>query len=927
MRLSWNEIRVRAARFADEWKIAHYERGESQTFYNEFFEVFGVTRKRVASFEEPVKRLGNERGFIDLLWKGVLIVEQKSAGKNLIRAKQQALDYFPGLKEHELPRHVLVSDFQTFELHDLEEDTTVRFPLRDLPNHIENFGFILGVQKRTFRDQDPVNIQASEIMGRLHDALKASGYEGHDLERFLVRLLFCLFADDTGIFEPRDIFSALIIERTNPDGSDTGLWISQLFEVLNTPDQQRQKSLDEDLARFPYVNGDLFQERLGFPAFNASMRSLLIEACEFSWDAISPAIFGSLFQSVMNPRERRSQGAHYTTEKNILKVIEPLFLDELRAEFTRLTLRRDTGRRKALEAFHQRLSTLRFFDPACGCGNFLIISYRELRLLEIDLLKALRKDTQLDLDVAHLSQIDVDQFYGIELGEFPARIAEVALWMMDHIMNNRLSLEFGQSYARIPIKKSPHILHADALESDWSNLIAPNECSYILGNPPFAGSKYQSPEQRAQVRRIAHLGGSGGTLDYVTAWFLTAASYLRQSQAKIGFVATNSITQGEQVAQLWPLVFDRFGLEITFAHRTFAWGSDARGMAHVHVVIIGLCRRDQEPPVKRLFSYNDIHGDPTESQHAALTPYLFDVGSVINRHLVVEERSRPLCEVPRLIIGSKPIDDGNYIFKDEERATFLARQPEARDYLHPFVGSEEFINGGERWILNLKDVSPEVLRSMPAVRERIAAVKQFRLRSTSTSTQNLAETPTRFHVTVVPDRPFLAIPKVSSERRDYVPIGWLTPPTIPSDLVFVLQEADLWHFGILTSRMHMAWLRQIGGRLESRYRYSIGIVYNSFPWPETNDRQRAKLRSLAQAVLDARAQFPTSTLADLYDADVMPPQLRKAHRALDEAVDKLYRSAAFTGDRDRVEHLFGLYEKLVAPLVVASQPRRRLRHR
>lgn len=927
MRLSWNEIRARAARFADEWKTAHYERGESQTFYNEFFEVFGVTRRRVASFEEPVKRLGNERGFIDLLWKGVLIVEQKSAGKNLIRAKQQALDYFPGLKEHELPRHVLVSDFQTFELHDLEEITTVRFPLRDLPNHIENFGFILGVQKRTFRDQDPVNIQASEIMGRLHDALKASGYEGHDLERFLVRLLFCLFADDTGIFEPRDIFSALITERTTPDGSDTGLWISQLFEVLNTPDQQRQKSLDEDLARFPYVNGDLFQERLGFPAFNATMRSLLIEACEFSWDAISPAIFGSLFQSVMNPRERRSQGAHYTTEKNILKVIEPLFLDELRAEFTRLTKRGDTGRRKALEAFHQRLSTLRFFDPACGCGNFLIISYRELRLLEIDLLKALRKDTQLDLNVAHLSQIDVDQFYGIELGEFPARIAEVALWMMDHIMNNRLSLEFGQSYARIPIKKSPRILHADALESDWSNLITPNECSYILGNPPFAGSKYQSPEQRAQVRRIAHLGGSGGTLDYVTAWFLTAASYLRQSQAKIGFVATNSITQGEQVAQLWPLLFDRFGLEITFAHRTFAWGSDARGMAHVHVIIIGLCRRDQEPPVKRLFSYNDIHGDPTESQHAALTPYLFDAGSVINRHLVVEERSRPLCEIPQLVIGSKPIDDGNYIFDAQERSAFLKREPHAKNYIHPFIGSKEFINGLERWILVLDGVSPNELRSMPSVLERIAAVKQFRLRSASRPTQDLAKSPTQFHVTVIPDRPFLVIPESSSERRDYVPIAWLSPPMIPSSLVRVLLDADLWHFGVLTSTMHMAWLRQIGGRLKSDYRYSIGIVYNTFPWPEATDQQRTKVRSLAQAVLDARARFPTSTLADLYDADVMPPQLRKAHRALDEAVDKLYRSAAFTGDRDRVEHLFGLYEKLVAPLVATSQPRKRLRHR
>lgn len=928
MRLSWNEIRVRAARFADAWKNAHYERGESQTFYNEFFDVFGVTRRRVASFEEPVKRLGKERGFIDLFWKGMLLVEQKSAGRDLTRAKEQALDYFPGLKEHELPRYILVSDFQTFELYDLEDNTSVRFRLHQFPEHVEDFAFILGVQKRTFRDQDPVNIEASEMMGKLHDALKASGYEGHNLERFLVRLVFCLFADDTGIFEPRDIFSTLISQRTNPDGSDTGLWISQLFDVLNTPIKQRQHNLDEDLAQFPYVNGDLFQERLPFPSFNAAMRSLLIDALDFSWDAISPAIFGSLFQSVMNPRERRSQGAHYTTEKSILKVIEPLFLDELRAEFKRLTERRDSGRRKAIEAFHKRLSSLRFFDPACGCGNFLIISYRELRLLEIELLKALRKDGQLSLDVSQMSKIDVDQFYGIELGEFPARIAEIALWMMDHIMNNKLSLEFGESYVRIPLRKSPHILPADALEMDWASLIAPADCSYVLGNPPFGGAKYQSDTQRAQVRRIAQLGGSGGTLDYVTAWFIKAGAFVQQSHAHIGFVATSSITQGEQVAQLWPVLFDRYGLEISYAHRTFAWSSDARGMAHVHVVIIGLTRRDDEPPVKRLFSYSDIHGDPTESTHQALTPYLFDAGTVVNRHLVVEETSRPLCDVPQLVIGSKPIDEGHYIFSGEERAAFLHKEPAAKKFLHPFIGTDEFLYNLDRWILYLDGASPADIRAMPTVKERIAAVRQFRQKSKSPGTQKLAETPTRFHVTVVPDRPFLVIPEVSSERRDYVPIGWLKPPVIPSNLVRVLLDADLWHFGILTSAMHMAWLRQIGGRLESRYRYSIGIVYNTFPWPDATDQQRAKIRSLAQGVLDARAEFPNSTLADLYDVDAMPPKLRKAHHALDDAVDKLYRSAAFTGDRDRAEHLFGLYEKLVAPLVAAAfQASRRAKRR
>jgi hypothetical protein len=931
MRLSWNEIRARAARFAEEWQDGHYERGESQTFYNEFFEIFGVTRRRVASFEEPVKKLGDERGFIDLFWKGVLLVEQKSAGRDLARAKEQALDYFPGLKEHELPRYILVSDFQTFELYDLEDSTRIRFALRQLPAHVEDFTFILGVQKRTFRDQDPVNIEASEMMGKLHDALKESGYEGHNLERFLVRLVFCLFADDTGIFEPRDIFSALIAQRTSPDGSDTGLWLSQLFEVLNTPVKQRQHNLDNDLAQFPYVDGDLFKERLPFPAFNAAMRSHLIDALNFSWDAISPAIFGSLFQSVMNPKERRSQGAHYTTERNILKVIGPLFLDELRDEFKRLTERRDSGRRKALEAFHLKLSTLRFFDPACGCGNFLIISYRELRLLEIELLKALRRDGQLTLDVSHMSRIDVDQFFGIELGEFPARIAEVALWMMDHIMNNRLSLEFGESYVRIPLKKAPHILCADALEMDWESLIAPGKCSYVVGNPPFGGAKYQSDKQRAQVRRLAQLGGSGGTLDYVTAWFIKAGAYLQQSHAPVGFVATNSITQGEQVAQLWPLLFDRYGLEISFAHRTFAWGSDARGMAHVHVVIIGLTRLDREPPEKRLFSYSDIKGDPTESRHVALTPYLFDAGTVANRHLVVEETSHSLSGAPKMIIGSKPIDGGYLIFDDIEKASFLAEEPGAVKFMHPFIGGVEYLQGRGRWILALQNASPTELRSLPAVVERLKAIREYRRgerpprkkadsepKPTGISARSLADRPTEFHVTVIPNAPFLAVPENSSETREYLPIGWLEPPTIPSNKLRFIKDADLWHFGMLTSRIHMAWLRYVGGRIKSDFQYSIGIVYNTFPWPDATDQQRAKIRALAQAVLDARAQFPQSTLADLYDADVMPPQLRKAHRALDAAVDRLYRSAAFTGDRDRAEHLFGLYEALIAPLVVAA---------
>ena len=732
-------------------------------------------------------------------------------------------------------------------------------------------------------------------------------------------MIFCLFADDTGIFEPRGLFADLIEQRTREDGSDVGLWMSQLFEVLNSSIERRQRNLDEDLQKFPYVNGDLFQERLRIPAFDTKMRKQLLEACEFSWDAISPAIFGSLFQSVMNSQERRASGAHYTTEKNILKVIQPLFLDDLWSELKNLKARRDSGRRNALTAFHGKLNSLRFFDPACGCGNFLIIAYRELRELEIALLRELNPRGQRTFDVSLMSRIDVNQFYGIEISEFPARIAEVALWMMDHIMNSKLSIEFGEHYARIPLKVSPHIHNVDALETDWENVLRSENCSYVLGNPPFGGAKYQSSEQRNQVRRIAHLPGSGGTLDYVTAWFLKGGEYIQKGNARIGFVATNSITQGEQVAQLWPLLFGKYHLEIAYAHRTFAWGSDARGKAHVHVVIIGLTRRDQEPATKRLFSYDDINGDPVESAHRSLTAYLFDFSRLIERHLVIEERSQPLCDAPKMIIGSKPIDGGHYIFSRAERDEFLRGEPGAARYFRPFVGSEEYINGRERWILSLSDVPPEVLRRMPAVMDRIAAVKKIRLESKSKPTRELAKQPTRFHVTVISDGPFLCIPKVSSERREYVPIGWLEPPTIPSDLVFVLKDANLWHFGILTSRMHMAWLRYIGGRLKSDYRYSIGIVYNTFPWPNATDAQKSKVRQVAQTVLDARAKYSNATLADLYDTDVMTTEVRSAHRALDAAVDRLYRTAAFEGDRDRVEHLFGLYEKLIMPLTTGTK--------
>ena len=613
----------------------------------------------------------------------MLLVEQKSAGRDLTAAREQAGTCFDALPERDRPRYQLLCDFQTFELLDRDEREEARFALADLPQHVEKFGFIIGVQRRTFRDQDPVNIEASELIARLHDALKASGYDGHDLERFLVRVVFCLFADDTGIFEPRDIFLQFIEERTTADGAHLGPWMARLFQVLNTPTSRRSRALDEDLARFPHVNGDLFTEPLRIPDCDAAMRQALLDAGQFDWTAISPAIFGALFQSVMEPADRRAQGAHYTTEKNILKVIEPLFLDDLRSEFRRLQARRDGRAVADLRKFRDKLGTLRLFDPACGRGNFLIIAYRELCSLEIDVLREIpSRATATQLALAVQSVVEVDQFYGIEIGEFPARIAATALWMMDHIMNNRLSLEFGQTYARIPIEKSPHIRNADALEIDWADVLPPDECSYVFGNPPFGGAKYQSSEQRAQVRRVAALGGSGGTLDYVTAWFIRAGDYMRRAQPpdaarspRIGFVATNSITQSEHVTQLWPLLLDHRRLEIAFAHRTFAWGSDARGKAHVHVVIIGLDAAGHAPRDRRLFAYEDINGEPLEGRHATITPYLFDGGALADPHVVVRQESRPINGLPQLVIGSKPINGGHYILDAAARSELLSCTP------------------------------------------------------------------------------------------------------------------------------------------------------------------------------------------------------------------------------------------------------------
>ena len=926
MPLSLNEIKDRALAFSCSWEGARAERAEAQTFWNEFFNVFGVSRRRLANFEEPVRRArtrfeakGGSGGFIDLFWRGMLIAEHKSLGRDLDSAYKQAIEYFDGLAERDLPRYVIVSDFARIRLYDLDTDTRTELPLKDLYKHIKLFGFIAGYTTQQITAQDPVNIKAAERMGKLHDRLRCAGYEGHVLEVLLVRLLFCLFAEDTTLFEPQGSFRDFLENNTSEDGADLGPQLSLLFQVLNTAEDKRQKGLDEVYTAFPYVNGRLFEETLPISACDSAMRALLLDCCALNWGRISPAIFGALFQCVMDEEgsaRRRNIGAHYTSEENILKLIKPLFLDGLYAEF-------DAAKRSSNKLFEllKKIARLKFFDPACGCGNFLVIAYRELRLLELEILRSARATGQRHLDIFQLVQVNVNQFYGIEIEEFPAQIAQVALWLTDHQMNMRVSEEFGQYFRRLPLIHSAAIHCGNALRMDWNDVISAEQVDYILGNPPFVGSKFLTDSQREDMDVVFAGVKSAGVLDYVTAWYMKAVGYVRgddkisalldnlsvtrktpRERVKIAFVSTNSITQGEQVGILWSELL-RLGVKIHFAHRTFSWSNEARGKAAVHCVIIGFALHDTDG--KTIYDYEDIKGEAHALEARNINPYLVDA-----LDLVLFSRNLPLCNVPEIGIGNKPIDDGNYLFTPEEKAAFLKQEPKAKQWFRRWIGSDEFINNYERWCLWLGDCPPEELRQMPEAMKRVEAVRAFRMASKSAPTRKLADTPTRFHVENIPDKPYLVIPEVSSERRNYIPMSFMKPSTLASNLVKIVPHATLYHFGFLTSTMHMAWVRYVCGRLKSDYRYSAQIVYNNFPWPDKpTDKQREAIEKATQAVLDARAAHPGSSLADLYDPIAMPPDLRRAHQVLDKAVDAAYGKKSFSSDAERVALLFELYHK------------------
>lgn len=925
MPLSWNEIKSRALTFSRTWSDAANEDSQGKPFWIDFFEIFGITDKRVATFEHAVKKLPGLKaktdGFVDLFWPGMLLVEQKSRGKNLDAALTQALSYFPGIAERDLPQLVIVCDFARFRVHRLTTNETFEFALKDLHKHIKLFGFVAGYKVQTIQPQNPVNIKAAERMGRLHDALKASGYSDHPLEVLLVRLLFCLFADDTGIFQPAQSFRTFIEERTASDGSDLGSRLAQLFQVLNTDEPRRSQALDEQVAAFPYVNGKLFSEPLPMADFTAAMREALLDACALDWSSISPAIFGSLFQSIMDDKARRNLGAHYTSEENILKLIKPLFLDDLWVEFAKVK-----SNKNRLFEFHKKLRTLTFFDPACGCGNFLVISYRELRELELAVLRASIKDGQMGVDVHGLIHVDVDQFYGIEIEEFPAQIAQVAMWLMDHQMNLRLSEEFGFYFARIPLRTSSHIAHGNALQMDWNAVLPAEQCSFVLGNPPFSGKHYQSQEQRADQAAITEGIKSGSDLDFVACWFLKAAAYIQGNEIRVAFVATNSISQGEQVSLLWGALLTRWGVHIHFAHRTFKWSNEARGKAAVHCVIVGFGLQQAAQP--RLFDYETPSSDPHEHLVSTINPYLIEAPAVL-----IQKLSQPICKAPKMLYGNKPSDGGHFILSPDEKAVLLKAEPGAAPWLRRYMGADDFINGVERWCLWLEGIAPQHLRSLPNVLARVEAVRDFRKASTAEPTRKTADTPTRFFYVSQPKSNYIVIPEVSSERRRFIPIGYVSGDVICSNTNYLIPEPSLYVFGVLTSSMHMAWTGAVCGRLKSDYRYSASIVYNNFPWPELLQSAKpnpaqAAIEAAAQTVLDVRAKFQTgehpATLADLYDPLTMPPELLKAHQKLDAAVDKAYEASGgkkhYKSDAERVAFLFELYQKLTS-LLPADKPK------
>lgn len=887
-KLSWGEIETNAIAFAKRWKDTRGdEKQDAQTFEKDLMSVFGVDW--LEGLHEY--RVINEEGvqnYIDYILPGKILIEMKSKGESLIRAYNQAITYSKCLKPDEYPELLMVSDFDQIQVTNLRTGQTFqKFKLNQLKKHIRMFGIVAGYTSEvTFTTNIEVNTDASYKMAKLHDGLKANGYTGKNLEIYLVRLLFCLFAEDTGIFE-KEMFENYI-RGSKEDGSDLSGRLMELFSILDTPDDKRMGTLRAELKHFRYINGNLFSAFLPPAAFDDKMRQTLLDCCDFDWSYISPAIFGAMFQGVMDEKQRRELGAHYTSEENIMKVIKPLFLDDLWLEFDRMK-----STKAELESFHNKVASLRFLDPACGCGNFLIITYRELRLLEFEVLKMLH-DNKQGVMIDLLCKVSVDQFYGIEYEEFPCQIAQVGLLLMKHQLDKEVSNYFGMNLIDFPIKETATIVHGNALQIDWESVISKDRLDYIIGNPPFVGNL--SPEQAADMALVFSNTPKFGKLDYVCAWYKKAADFTENTAIRCAFVSTNSISQGEQVSVLWNELF-RKNVHIDFAYKTFKWSNDAKGKAAVHCVIIGF---SAFPNIKKRVIYNEN----TQDVATNISPYL-----IAAKNILVESRSTPLCNSPKMVKGSIPVDEGHLLLAPDEKEALLASEPHAEKYIRPFLGAREYINKQERWCIWLKGASPKEIRELPCIRARIDSVRQFRLASNKAATRKYAEQAMLFMENRQPETEYILVPRHSSENRKYIPMGFMSPEVVAGDANMVIPDATLYHFGVITSSMHMAWMRTVAGRLKSDYRYSSDIVYNNFPWPNPTEQQRLEIEKCAQAVLDARCLYPDCSLADLYDPNTMPVELSKAHRHLDRAVEKAY-GRSFASEEEQVAFLFERYAEL-----------------
>ena len=916
--------RAAAKAFAKNWKDRGYEKGDSQIFWVELLTtVFGVTEiSKFISFEDQVHL--DHTSFIDgYIEKTHVMIEQKSINKSLTAAIrqsdgsmltpfEQAKRYSSELPYSKRPRWIVTSNFQSFYIYDMEKpggDPEI-IQLEDLEKEYYRLQFLVDEGNTNLQREMEVSIAAGEIVGLLYDAL-AKQYVDPTTERAMkslnilcVRMVFCLYAEDAGIFGQHGMFHDYLEEF---DTRHMRKAVIELFQVLDTKPEDRDPYMEESLAQFPYVNGGLFaNEDIEIPQFTDEIRNLLLEkaSADFDWSEISPTIFGAVFESTLNPETRRSGGMHYTSIENIHKVIDPLFLDDLKnelKEIQQITVQRTKD--KKLRDFQTKLSNLRWLDPASGSGNFLTETYISIRRLENEVIKELQRgQITFGFDESSPIHVSINQFYGIEINDFAVTVAKTALWIAESQMMKETEDIVHMNLDFLPLTTNAFIVEGNSLQIDWESVVPKYQVSYIMGNPPFVGARVMSSEQKDDVKEIFQGWKNVGNMDYVCCWYKKCADFMKNTSIRAALVSTNSVSQGESVANLWKPLLEN-GVHIDFAYRTFQWDSEAKIKAHVHCVIIGFSIAPYNKPKK-------IFIDERYQIAKNINGYLLDAANVY-----VESRNKPICNIPEIGIGNKPIDGGYYLFEKEEMEEFIKKEPEAKKYFRPWYGSKEFINRSPRYCLWLGECSPAELRKLPLCMERVREVKEYRLQSTSAGTVKLAERPTRFHVENMPKGQYIVIPEVSSQRRRYVPMGFFTPNIFCSNLVKIIPDATLYHFGVLTSNVHMAWMRVVCGRLKSDYRYSKDIVYNNFPWPEPTDQQRQKIEQTAQAILDARALYPDSSLADLYDELTMPPELRKAHHQNDMAVMQAYGfikgSEAYKNEAACVAELMKFYQKKV----------------